>query len=240
MTPSTNEPVRLDDLIGAINGASPEPLDRLTRAVLLADHLNEVADSLIGHFVDQARHAGASWSEIGRSMGVTKQAVQKRFATRGQVADGRLDPSQGFSRFNDEARAVVVAAQEIARAAANETIGVAHLVLALVADPDRAAAGLVAARGVSVDDVKRIASATLPPAAVAVPALIPFDAHARKALEQTFAEAQQLGAETIGSEHILLGVLAVEDGTGVLAGLGMSYDAVLAHLGQQEDNTQRA
>ncbi|WP_433833472.1 Clp protease N-terminal domain-containing protein [Actinoplanes sp. CA-015351] len=33
--------------------------------MLLADHLGELADHLIGQFVDQARHSGASWTEIG-------------------------------------------------------------------------------------------------------------------------------------------------------------------------------
>ena len=130
-TPSAT--VRLDDLIGAIAAQHDQPLDRLSGAVLLADHLGEVADSLIGHFVDQARRAGASWADIGRSMGVTKQAAQKRFVAKGDAP--ALDPSQGFSRFTDGARAVVVGAQEAARAAENETIGIAHLVLGLVADP---------------------------------------------------------------------------------------------------------
>jgi ClpA/ClpB-like protein len=222
--------VRLDDLIGAIASAHAEPLDRLTGAVVLAEHLGEVADSLIGHFVDQARRAGASWSEIGQSMGVTKQAAQKRFVARGGSGTTPLDPSQGFSRFTDEARAVVVTAQERAREAGNTTISVGHLVLALVADPHSAAARAVSAQGVSLDDVTRAASATLPPAAAAVPALIPFDAHARAGLERTFAEAQRLGAEAIGSEHLLLAILVVEDRTGVLAGLGVDSAAVEAHI----------
>jgi hypothetical protein len=230
MTSSPGPTVRLDDLIGAIAGAHAEPLDRLTDAVVLAEHLGEVADSLIGHFVDQARRAGASWSEIGRSMGVTKQAAQKRFVARGEPGVAPLDPSQGFSRFTDEARAAVVTAQEKARAAGNETISVNHLVLALVADPAGAAARAVTAQGASLDDVVRTASATLPPAAATVPALIPFDAHARDALERTFAEAQRLGAEAIGSEHLLLAVLAVEDGTGVLAALGVDAAAVEASV----------
>ena len=204
------------------------PLDRLSRAVALAEHLDAVADSLIGHFVDQARRSGASWSEIGRSMGVTKQAAQKRFVDRN--SPGPLDPSQGFSRFTDEARAAVVAAQERAREAHNAAIGVPHLVLGLLGDPAGTAARAIADQGVSVADVTRTAAATLPPAADAVPDLIPFDAHARAALERTFVEAQRLGSDTVGAEHLLLAVLAVEDGTGVLAGLGVRPDAVEAHL----------
>jgi hypothetical protein len=228
MTPPTSN-VRLDDLIGAVASASEAPLDRLSRAMVLAEHLGDVADSLIGHFVDQARRAGASWSEIGQSMGVTKQAAQKRFVGRAEPA-APLDPSQGFSRFTDEARAVVVGAQEQARSAGNDSIGVAHLVLALLADPDGTAAGLLAAQGISLDDVRRTASATLPGAATTVPDMIPFDPHARAALERTFAEASRLGAEHVGAEHLLLAVLAVEDGTGVLAGSGVTPESVEAAL----------
>src|SRR5215210_4749316 len=92
-------PVRLDDLIDAITKVHSDALDQLSSAVLAADHLGEVADHLIGHFVDQARRSGASWTEIGRSMGVSKQAAQKRFVPKDPGEPSDLDPSQGFSRF---------------------------------------------------------------------------------------------------------------------------------------------
>jgi hypothetical protein len=176
-------------------------------------------DSLIGHFVDQARRAGASWADIGRSMGVTKQAAQKRFVAKGDTP--ALDPSQGFSRFTDRARAVVVGAQTEGHAAGNATIGVGHLVLGLVADPASTAAAAITAQGVSLDDVRRTATATLPGRSEQVPAMVPFDEHARRALELSFREALRLGSEQVGTGHVLLAVLAVEDGTGVLAGLGV-------------------
>jgi ATP-dependent Clp protease ATP-binding subunit ClpA len=124
----------------------------------------------------------------------------------------------------------VVGAQEQARAAGSDTITVAHLVLALLADPDGTAARVLAAQGVPPADVRRTASATLPAAAATVPDMIPFDPHARAALERTFAEASRLGAEQVGVEHLLLAVLAVEDGTGVLAGHGVTAESVEAHL----------
>jgi hypothetical protein len=226
---TTPPPVRLDDLITAITRAHDEPLDQLSGAVLLGERLGELADALIGHFVDQARRTGASWSDIGRSMGVTKQAAQKRFVQRAKDAPD-LDPSQGFSRFTEAARAVVVGAQEQARTAGNATIGVSHLVLALVADPDGEATRAVAASGVSLDDVRRTATATLPPAAGEVPRLIPFDAQAQQALTRTFDVAARLGHESIGAGDVLLAVLEVEDGTGVLAGLGVDEAAVGAAL----------
>jgi ATP-dependent Clp protease ATP-binding subunit ClpA len=102
-----------------------------------------------------------------------------------------------------------------------QTIGVAHLVVALVADPGSTAARAIEAQGVSLDDVRRTAGATLPGAADPAPELVPFDAHGRRALELTFREAMRLDAATIGTGHLLLALLDVEDGTGVLAGLGV-------------------
>ena len=71
-------------------------------------------DDLIGHFVDQARRSGASWTDIGRSMGVTKQAARKRFVPKGPGEANDLDASQGFERFTPRARNVVMAAHEAA------------------------------------------------------------------------------------------------------------------------------
>ncbi|GAA1502379.1 Clp protease N-terminal domain-containing protein [Dactylosporangium maewongense] len=225
--PATSQ-IRLDDLIEAIKKTHPEALDQLTSAVLAADHLGDVADHLIGHFVDQARRSGASWTDIGRSMGVTKQAAQKRFVAKGEAPD--LDASQGFSRFTDRARKVVVASQEEARARGNDHISVGHLLLGLVADPTALGAQTIVAQGVSLDAVRETAVATLPPAADAVPALIPFDAHAKKGLELTFREALRMNHNHVGTEHILLALLELEDGTGVLAGLGVDKAAAEASI----------
>ena len=225
---TTQPPVRLDDLIAAVSSAHADPLERLNRAVTLAGQLDEVADHLIGHFVDQARRSGASWTEIGRSMGVSKQAVQKRFSAK--AASG-IDASQGFSKFTEQARHVVVAAQNEAKAAGNDRITVGHLLLGLLEDPDSHGAALIAAQ-LDPEAVRQTALATLPPKAETVPALVPFDQHARNALERTFTEVERLGQERVGTEHLLLSLLAVEDGTGVLSGLGLDAAQVEQGLGE--------
>lgn len=223
--------VRLDELIDVIKQVHEEPLDQLTDAVLAAEHLGEVADHLIGHFVDQARRSGASWTDIGRSMGVTKQAAQKRFVPKGPTEPSALDPEQGFGRFTERARNVVMAAQEAARSAGNERISPAHLVLGLLSEPESLAIVVLQARGATVDDVRSAASAALPAASTTeVPDLIPFDGDAKKALELTFREALRLGHNYVGTEHLLLALLELEDGDGVLAGLGIEKAAVEADV----------
>lgn len=219
-------PIRLDDLIKAITSVHDEPLDQLADAVIAADHLGDVADHLIGHFVDQARRSGASWTEIGRSMGVTKQAARKRFIPK----PAELDPEDGFSRFTPRARNVVMAAHNEAQAARSAEVTPAHLLLGLVSDPDGLAAKAIAELGAGLDTVRQRATALLPPAAQDPPSLVPYDLDARKALELTFREALRLGHNYVGTEHILLALLDQEDGDGVLAGFGLDKATVEAKL----------
>ncbi|MFK4243717.1 Clp protease N-terminal domain-containing protein [Micromonospora chokoriensis] len=222
--------VKLDDLIQAIKTAHTDALDQLTDAVIAADHLGEVADHLIGHFVDQARRSGASWTDIGRSMGVSKQAAQKRFVPKASTDAAALDPNAGFGRFTPRARNVVMASQEEARASGNAEIGPEHLVLGLLAEPDALAARVMADLGVTPEAVRETVAAALPPRVEQVPDLIPYDARGKKALELTFREALRLGHNYIGTEHILLALLEQEDGTGVLTSLGLEKAAVEADL----------
>ncbi|TDC65597.1 Clp protease N-terminal domain-containing protein [Streptomyces hainanensis] len=209
--------ISLDELIGAIKKVHPEPLDQLSDAVIAADHLGEVADHLIGHFVDQARRSGASWTDIGRSMGVTRQAAQKRF-----VPKDSADLNQGFERYTPRARNTLVTAQTLAREGRRTEITAGHLVIALASDEDSLAAKVITGGGVTLDAVTEAATATLPPAVEQAPDLIPFDAGGRKALELTFREALRLGHNYIGTEHLLLALLEHEDGTGPLSGLGLT------------------
>src|SRR5215467_6457406 len=103
----TEIPVPLDNLIAYVQSIHPEgsPLDRVSDAFTVSTTLNEEIDALLGHFVDQARRSGATWSQIGSAMGVTKQAAQKRFVP-GKFGD--------FSRFTDRARNAMAAADVLA------------------------------------------------------------------------------------------------------------------------------
>lgn len=217
--------IRLGDLIEAIEKVHSGPLDQLTDAVIAAEHLDDVADHLIGHFVDQARRSGASWTEIGRCMGVTKQAAQKRFV--GKEPAPALDTAHGFSRFTPRARNVVMAAQEAARAAGSAETAPPHLVLGLLTEPHGLAAQAIVAQQVALDSVREAVAATLPPAGdQAPPALIPYDAQAKKTLELTFKEALRLGHNYVGTEHLLLALLELEAGQGPLASLGLRKAAI--------------
>jgi hypothetical protein len=211
-------PVRLDDLIDAIRTVHTEPLEQLTDAVLAAEALGEVADHLIGHFVDQARRSGASWTDIGKCMGVTKQAAQKRFVPKSDAAP--LDPEQGFARFTPRARAAVVHAQNAARDARHAEITPDHLLLGLLVDTESLGVALLTAQGVTPEDV-RAAVALAPADDGDTVDLVPFNGPAKKVLELTFREALRLGHNYIGTEHLLLALLESEEADGPLHRLGV-------------------
>ena len=195
-------------------------MDHLAEASIIANHLGELADHLVGHFVDQARRAGASWTMIGQSMGVTKQAVQKRFV----AGDSSME------RFTDRAKVVVLKAQHEARNRGHQEVTSLHLVLGLLHEWEGYAGRAIEAAGATKDAVAAAAVATLPPAAEAIAYPVPVSAGLKKVHELIVREALRLGHNYVGTEHILLGLLEARDelGAQILTGLGVSKAGVEA------------
>jgi len=219
--------VRLDDLIGYVRSQDGSALDHVSAAVQLGEHLGEVADHLIGHFVDQARRSGASWTEIGASMGVSKQAVQKRFTPRDSEWGDLLSAG---SRFTERAKHAITAANETARDHRHDYLGTEHLAIGILHMSEGFAISAVEAAGVPVEQARETLNAALGPARTdGDPGTRqPFTRYAAKAMDLTLREALRLGHNYIGTEHILLGLLAEQDGRGgqVLRDLGLSTEGV--------------
>jgi len=227
-------PVRLDDLIGYITNRDGTALDHVSAAVRASDYLGELADHLIGHFVDQARRSGASWTEIGQAMGVTKQAAQKRFVPKApdlteafsRILWGSGEKKSG--RLTDRVKRAQVAARQEAIKRRNEQVLPEHVVLGLLTEPEGLAAKVMIALGVSAEAAREALTATLPPAVPGelLQGHIPFDSRSKTVLEYALREALRLGHNYIGTEHILLGVLEEEEdqGGGALTGLGLTTD----------------
>jgi hypothetical protein len=215
-------PVRLDDLIAAVHAAYPDgdPLTHLSDAVIVADRLSDNADHLVGHFVDQARRAGASWTEIGRSMGVTKQAAQKRFVPRSSPDVPELG---NWSRFTDRARTALASAQRLAAAGQFEQVQPGHLLLGLLSEPEGLAARALAPQA-PLDRIAAAVAATLGTGEHDHHGeTVPFSPDARRVLAITLREALRLGHNYVGTEHVLLALMQ-EDGPLVeaLGGVGVT------------------
>ena len=239
-------PIPLDNLIAYVRALHPDgsPLDRLSDAMEVAARLDEQSDALIGHFVDQARASGASWSQIGASMGVSKQAAQKRFVGRADLASLVSEPER-FSRFTPRARNVLAAAARAADAQAREgsaDIEAGHLVAGLFSEPEGVAAKIFVRAGLEPD---RVCTALgVVPAPPVLPASggadseslsnLRFADSSAAALRGTLKAALRLGHNYIGTEHILLGVLFADgDAAETLAGLGLDPATAEAHLTEE-------
>ncbi|AZG46310.1 Clp protease N-terminal domain-containing protein [Gordonia insulae] len=226
--------VRLDDLITAIRKVHDDPLDQLSDAVIAADHLGEVADHLIGHFVDQARRAGASWTEIGTSMGVSKQAAQKRFVPRAPRAETSLsDESNPFARFTPRARNVVAEANNLAIAEYSATVTPEHLARGFAVAPESVADLTLRAQGVELGAL--VAACT--PEARAVDetdgeqkSLVPFDDRSKSVLETTVTTALEMGHNYVGTEHILLALYTDPTMAATLESLGVHAEPARAFI----------
>jgi ATP-dependent Clp protease ATP-binding subunit ClpA len=148
----TPPPPTLQELIDTVrqDTSSQESLDLLITAAMAVAQLEETGDALLGHFVDGCRRSGHSWSEISQALGVTKQAVHKRFAV---VADQLIasTPAPTLERFTPRARNVLAAA---VRAAAPDAAGSEHVLLSLYTEPEGLAARALAAMRVSQDVVQ--------------------------------------------------------------------------------------
>lgn len=205
MTPAPN----LQQLIDAVRDDTPsaDPIAQLAQAAVTVAQLEETNDALLSHFVDRCRRAGSSWTEISGALGVSKQAVHKRFAPS--------DPPP-FERFTPRAREVVARAAEEAQSRDGGAVGPEHLTLALFADRKSLAAQILAAAGVQRPAVEERLG---PPVPAGDGDERGFRRGAVEALRAAVEEALLLGHNYVGTEHLLLALLRAPDNA-----LGLAYD----------------
>ena len=139
-----------------------------------------------------------------------------------------------FERFTDQARRVVVQAQEEARMLGHDYIGTEHILLGLLGEHEGPAAQVLGSLGVSLDlDAARDQVLEIAGAGTGQRGgHIPFTPRTKKVLELSLREAQRLGHDHIGTEHILLGLVREGEGAGaqILERQGASLDRVQAQV----------
>ena len=136
-----------------------------------------------------------------------------------------------FERFTDRARRVVVLAQEEARMLDHNYIGTEHILLGLIGEGEGVAAKALESLGISLEAVRQQVEEIIGRGQQAPPGHIAFTPRAKKVLELALREAQQLGHNYIGTEHILLGL--IREGEGVAAQVLVKLGADLERVRQQ-------
>jgi ATP-dependent Clp protease ATP-binding subunit ClpC len=153
-----------------------------------------------------------------------ERAVRESNVWRGSEDFVAKEPVHGpFTRFTPRARTAVANAQERARECHHAYVGTEHILLGVLDEGSNLALKVLAVLDVEADDVRAELVASLLPANEEVPEHPPFTALAKKALKLATDEAAGLGHNYVGCEHLLLGVLAAEDGLAsvVLRRMGM-------------------
>jgi hypothetical protein len=137
-----------------------------------------------------------------------------------------------FERFTDQARRVIVLAQEESRLLGHNYIGTEHILLGLIHEGEGVAAQTLASLGISLVDVRTEVEEIIGRGSAPAAGHIPFTPRAKKVLELSLREALQLGHNYIGSEHILLGLIREGDGVAaqVLVRLGAELLVVRQHV----------
>lgn len=220
----------LDDLIAEVDrtcttaasrdgDVQPDWLELLKSAAELSGRLQALADDLVEDYVEHCRLHGCSWNDIGTALGVTRQAAQQRF-----LAPHRpYDPEE----FSDELRQAMAEMKQVAVQHRNNYIGTEHVLWGLLAE-DNSAARLLVADGVSLDKLRPALRARLGMGASQAAERIAFTPYSRKALATARELATKEHSETIGCDHLLIGLARVGRGVAatVLTEVGVDLDTL--------------
>ncbi len=134
-----------------------------------------------------------------------------------------------FDRFTERARKVMTLARQEAQKLNNDYIGTEHILLGLVQEGSGVAAQVL--KNLDVDlrkvraEVERLVEQGTNPVSGSQ---LPFTPRAKRVLELALEEAQNLGHNYIGTEHLLLGLIRESDGPAahVLQNLGVKPEEV--------------
>jgi len=253
------QPFDLGGLIARVEtGVSGDPLERLAGAMEMAQQIAATGDLLVDHFVQAARAAGHSWTEVGGVLGVSKQAAQKRYvhgraksvrifggSTQQQIELAEFTLGEpGLKRFTRDARRAVVRAKEIAQELGHSKLGTEHLLLGVLSDATWPSAQVIEKAGLTPAAVQRKVERGIGVGSVPIPAdtPVPFTPRAKTVLSLAMTEALQLQHNYIEPHHVLLAIIREGEGWGarVLDELGLDLVLLRKNLVLALADRQRA
>lgn len=219
----------LDGLIEYVRGQTDDAseLDRVRDAVNVAGTIGELGDHLVGHFIDEARESGYSWSAIGEYLGLSRQAVQKRYAP--PAGEEPTKRPGLFDRMVPEGKFAIVHAQDAARARQVDYIGGEHLLLGIADEPECVGARALSECGATPEMITGAINGRFgTPTGKPRTDKLPFTVRAKKILENSLRESVRLGHDYVGTEHLALAFLTVPDAVSgeILRNLGVTYDGL--------------
>ena len=140
---------------------------------------------------------------------------------------GRDRPMRSNEKFTQRAEIAIEAARTAAGELGHAYIGTEHLLLGILEEEDGLGAHILRRQGLERERLRRVIARESGMGCPGAPSL-GLTPNARKALEQAAAEARALHHGCIGTEHLLLGLLRLQDcgAARALAGVGIDLNDV--------------
>ncbi len=204
-----------------------------------AQDLAGLGDALIGHFVERARLAGHTWSQVGERLGVTKQAAHQRFVTpaevpgeadqgwRGTVRIGRRDVP-----LDDSVRGAMGFAVDEARALRHNYLGTEHVLLGILRAEEGGGWEILSDLGLDAPRVREAIVGMIGRGQGRVGRAVRVTPRAKRVLELAARETKRVRSRCVQTEHLLLAILREGEGVAaqILAGAGIGEAEARAGL----------
>ncbi|MCX8126727.1 MAG: NDP-hexose 4-ketoreductase, partial [Dehalococcoidia bacterium] len=130
-----------------------------------------------------------------------------------------------FEKFSERARRVLTRAQEEAQRFGHNYIDTEHILLGLISEEEGIAAKILGNLGVVLTKVRGAVEFIVGRGEKQTSGEVGLTPRAKRVIELAVEEARRMNHNYIGTEHILLGLLA--EGEGVAAGVLESFGVTL-------------
>ena len=170
--------------------------------------LRQELDATEPELVLRALQDGASWSQVARALGITKQAAHRKY--RYLFEHSINVPASAKLLVTGEARRTIRYAREEAKRLRQPGVGTEHILLGILRCERSAGARALNALGVTLERARACLHTTLPgltPEQLESAGGDGISQQARRILERSIREAAQRGDDHIGVEHLLLALL---------------------------------
>jgi hypothetical protein len=120
-----------------------------------------------------------------------------------------------FDRFTEKAIKAVLLAQEETRRLGHNFVGTEQILLGLIAEGTGIAAKVFQEMGIKLKTARIEVEKIIDRGSAELSEEIPFSPRAKIVLELSLQEAEQLGHDYVGTEHLLLGLIREGDGVAI-------------------------